>query len=683
MATTPSPDARRARTPRRVPPGGSSLDSAPPGGPPDRPARDQEQPGPLVGEEPPVPAGHIRLYRGETVATTRTLPEWVATSPSYQASAAARARWFTHSRAAAADYVGGGRFGGDGTPRVVYVDLPLEVAAWWALTNTANRELDAARTHSAAWDEEYFLPPELAERAAELQLQAADAARPPSALSAGEDPHGREATKVTVSRPTPHWVRAVEVLPGDVVELTYSNGKLLEVESAVPDTRMVQGVAEPVVVFHGWMLDPQTGGEQRVDDATWGVGSPLWWLDNLRDGIAYAEPAHDATQAVPGARRVEPAMPGGPPEDPAHDQEQPGPPAGEQEIGQFHPPSGPVADSHVHVHPASATPMPDAALSKRDTALAYAAAGIPVFPCYSVVETVLDGGPAIVCACGDLDCGSPGKHPLTWHGVKEATSDPERVATWWERHPAANIGIATGVAFDVLDLDGAQGVGAMRVFVAEHDLDLSRVPVVRTGSGGYHYLFAPSGGGNRAGLLGRGSHVDWRGIGGYVIAPPSQHASGDQYRWVDGRQWNLDTPLPPVPGSLLDKVQRREQCVTIDIPRFTPEHTDTAYARAALEGELAKVRAAPKGSRNHTLNVAGCKLFSLVAGGVLDERDAREGLTDAADQAGLKPREIEATLKSAYTYASGRPRGIPARPFATAIPSPADELPGGELTIPT
>jgi hypothetical protein len=118
--------------------------------------------------ERPIPPGHTRLYRGETVATTSTLPGWVAADPRYQASAAASGRWFTHGRAAAGDYVGGGRFGGDGAPRMVFVDVPAAVAAWWALTNTANRELNAARTHSAAWDEEYFLPPQLAERATEL-----------------------------------------------------------------------------------------------------------------------------------------------------------------------------------------------------------------------------------------------------------------------------------------------------------------------------------------------------------------------------------------------------------------------------------------------------------------------------------------------------------------------------------
>src|SRR5512133_695096 len=188
-------------------------------------------------------------------------------------------------------------------------------------------------------------------------------------------------------------------------------------------------------------------------------------------------------------------------------------------------------------------------------ALAYAAAGIPVFPCYSVARQQLASGPAMVCTCGDLDCESPGKHPVTWHGVKEATTDPGRIAAWWAQYPDANIGIATGIAFDVLDLDGEDGVAAMREFIQEHGLDLSQVPVVRTGGGGYHYLFAPRGAGNRAHFL---PHVDWRGRGGYVIAPPSLHAAGRRYAWLDGRTWQTDKPLPPVPEPLLGRVRHQE-----------------------------------------------------------------------------------------------------------------------------
>ena len=57
-----------------------------------------------------------------------------------------------------------------------------------------------------------------------------------------------------------------------------------------------------------------------------------------------------------------------------------------------------------------------------------------------------------------------------------------------------------------------------------------------TGGGGEHYYYrAPKGAAirNNVGKLGEG--LDLRGVGGYVIAPPSLHISGHPYVWsVDG-----------------------------------------------------------------------------------------------------------------------------------------------------
>src|SRR4029450_11384639 len=97
-------------------------------------------------------------------------------------------------------------------------------------------------------------------------------------------------------------------------------------------------------------------------------------------------------------------------------------------------------------------------------------------------------------------------------------------------------GLATGQTFDVLDVDGPAGEAAIRELAAEHGLQSSG-PLVRPG-GGWHYYLTPTGLGNvnPAGL----EHVDWRGRGGYVVAPPSRHASRHPYRLMARR--DLDTP---------------------------------------------------------------------------------------------------------------------------------------------
>jgi hypothetical protein len=153
-------------------------------------------------------------------------------------------------------------------------------------------------------------------------------------------------------------------------------------------------------------------------------------------------------------------------------------------------------------------------------ALTYANLGYRVLPLHHPPVTNSIQGPEMLCSCGDRACGAIGKHPLTAHGLNDATSDPAKLARWWRRWPQANIGLVTGEVADVLDIDGPAGRAALRRFAADHDLRLEG-PLVRTGSG-WHIYLAPTGTGNRASLL---PHVDWRGRGGYVVAPPSRHAA--------------------------------------------------------------------------------------------------------------------------------------------------------------
>jgi hypothetical protein len=106
-------------------------------------------------------------------------------------------------------------------------------------------------------------------------------------------------------------------------------------------------------------------------------------------------------------------------------------------------------------------------------------------------------------------------------GVLEASADLDRVSTWWTRHPDANIGLATGHGIDVLDFDGPQAHAAWgRAFPGSwEDAGVNLIATVTTPRpGGLHVYVTSDGSGNRAGML---PGVDYRGIGGYVVAPPS------------------------------------------------------------------------------------------------------------------------------------------------------------------
>jgi hypothetical protein len=250
------------------------------------------------------------------------------------------------------------------------------------------------------------------------------------------------------------------------------------------------------------------------------------------------------------------------------------------------------------------------------------------------------------------------------------------VLAWWTRHPQANIGLACGHLFDVLDVDGPAGAHAIRELAATHGL-VSSGPLVRTGGGGWHYYLAPTGLGNAnpQGL----AHVDWRGRGGYVVAPPSRHASGHPYQWATGR--DLDTPPTTVPAVLLERLRCRQlhQPARPVEPSGVGHGPGGRYARAALAEELARVAAAPVGQRNRQLWESARNLYNLVAAGALDHREVHQGLLAAADRSGLladEPRQTRRTLASGRQVGLAHP-GRPAQPTSPerTRPSPAPPLP--------
>jgi len=105
-------------------------------------------------------------------------------------------------------------------------------------------------------------------------------------------------------------------------------------------------------------------------------------------------------------------------------------------------------------------------------------------------------------------------------GLKEDTTDPDLIRLWWSSRPTANIGIATGHRVDVIDIDGRKGVKSWSDnddMIAELT-HLGHVATPRPG-GTHIYMPAVEGRGNKAGLL---PGIDYRGTGGYVVAPPSQ-----------------------------------------------------------------------------------------------------------------------------------------------------------------
>jgi hypothetical protein len=272
-----------------------------------------------------------------------------------------------------------------------------------------------------------------------------------------------------------------------------------------------------------------------------------------------------------------------------------------------------------------------------DAALDYAVRGWPVLPLHHPVGDA--------CSCGRADCASPGKHPRTPNGLKAATTDSGTITSWWQRWPDANIGLRTGVAFDVLDVDGPEGLDSLaKVAPFGDDTELT-LPAVDTGKG-WHFYCRPTGHGNRGGLL---EHVDWRGADGYVVAPPSRHISGATYTWFE-RPSSPDQCPPWLLGLLERPAAPRPHS---EVPLAS---SSSPYGRPALESEVGRVALAPEGRRNDTLNRAAFSLAQLVAGGQLDQDEVIDALLTAGLHAGLGAHEAEATIASGMRTGMQQPR---------------------------
>lgn len=164
------------------------------------------------------------------------------------------------------------------------------------------------------------------------------------------------------------------------------------------------------------------------------------------------------------------------------------------------------------------------------------------------------------CTCNKPQCGSPGKHPLTKTGLKEATLDVDTALSWLKQWPWMNIGIATGAAslgpdgggIFVIDIDGEQGEQSIAELEQRYCL-LPETWEQLTGRGRHLIFKRPAKAPSKAGVA---QGIDLRGDGGYIVAEPSTHASGKSYMWKALRSPE-ETPLLELPEAWLELIPQK------------------------------------------------------------------------------------------------------------------------------
>ncbi|MGQ4266452.1 bifunctional DNA primase/polymerase [Nocardiopsis changdeensis] len=294
------------------------------------------------------------------------------------------------------------------------------------------------------------------------------------------------------------------------------------------------------------------------------------------------------------------------------------------------------------------------------------------------------------------------KPPLVKDWERTATTDPARIHAWWQHWPTANYGIATGPAgLVVIDLDvpkpgqappevwrrpGVHDGGDVLATLAlelDQTLNVANTFVVRTRRGGHHLYFTHPDGpklSNTSGTL--GWLIDTRAHGGYVVGPGCSVTTPDGSGTYDV-VWHGDpTPLPKWVWSLLRRPDSQERPTPAPRPApgpatgglsgiLTDDRRRAAYVRAAIKGELARVRDAVPGTRNENLYIAAASLGQLACEGLLDADWVADALRNAALDANAAGdpnpvREIEATIRSGLAKGLREPRRTTPRPGRTA-----------------
>ncbi len=162
-----------------------------------------------------------------------------------------------------------------------------------------------------------------------------------------------------------------------------------------------------------------------------------------------------------------------------------------------------------------------------------------------------------------------GKAPRTTHGHLDATTDPALIRLWWESCPGANVGLAIPIGLLVVDIDDLDALLRLKA----EDRELPTTAKSLTGRG-FHLFYRTAEEIRNAVSLFPG--VDLRGVGGYVVVPPSVHPSGIRYQWEEPL---TESSVAEAPAWLVEAALERSR------PRARPpEEWRALVSRGVTEG---------------------------------------------------------------------------------------------------
>lgn len=166
------------------------------------------------------------------------------------------------------------------------------------------------------------------------------------------------------------------------------------------------------------------------------------------------------------------------------------------------------------------------------------------------------------------------KKPLIkWESFQKQRATKTQIVSWWSQTPTANIGLVTGEISNlfVVDIDSEEGNANLLNF----GFDAIVTPTAKTPRGGQHLYFRYPAGANitiGAGII---PGTDFRGNGGYVLAPPSVNGEGHHYEWCDGLSLKDCLPNDALPSAYYQALTNKVHYIegnTTRVVNFTTSH---------------------------------------------------------------------------------------------------------------
>lgn len=143
-----------------------------------------------------------------------------------------------------------------------------------------------------------------------------------------------------------------------------------------------------------------------------------------------------------------------------------------------------------------------------------------------------------------IPCSKNKKALIRWEEYQKRLPTEKEVTKWFTDFPDAQIGIVTGIisGICVIDIDDIDADKTFQELLPSALL----MPTVSTPRGGKHHYFKCLDASltNKAMLLDK--KIDFRGNGGYVLAPPSSNGKGNPYTFLQGLSIK-DIAIPALP----------------------------------------------------------------------------------------------------------------------------------------